>query len=91
MLLAHPNIDVNLKDKDGQTPLSLSCEYGLVAIVRWLVKDSRVTLFDSNGHTPLWHASRDGYCEVIEWLIASDRDLGDIKNKKGKDWRDGSP
>jgi len=30
-----------------------------------------------------------GEQEVVEWLIASGRDLGDVKNKEGKDWWDG--
>ena len=25
---------------------------------------------------------------MVEWLIASGRDLGDVRNKKGKDWDD---
>ena len=37
----------------------------------------------------LWWASCFGKHEVVEWFIASGRDLGDIKNKKGKDWEDG--
>jgi len=36
------------------------------------------------GGTPLWWASLYGHCEVVEWLIASGRNLGDVKNKKGK-------
>jgi len=57
-----------------------------VSVVEVLLKDPRVdiTLGDNNGCTPLWWASFMGHHEVIECLIASGRDLGDIKNKKGK-------
>jgi len=57
-----------------------------VAVVRLLLKDPRVdtTLDDKDGCTPLWFASSNGKHEVIEWLIASGRNLGDVKNKKGK-------
>jgi len=84
-LLTHPHINVNQKDKYGQTPLSRACENGKVTAVWVLLKDPRVdvTLDDLNERTPLWHASHNGHHEVIEWLIASGRDLGDIK-KKGK-------
>ena len=85
LLLAHPNINVNLKDNDGQTLFLLGCLNGHVLVVRVLLKDPRVdvTLEDNNGCTPLWWASWCGGLDVVEWLIASGRDLGDIKNKKG--------
>jgi len=36
------------------------------------------------------YAACFGIHEVIERLIASGRDLGDVENKKGKNWRDGN-
>jgi len=88
LLLAHPNIDVNMKNISGQTPFSIGCWQGRVTVVRVLLKDPRVdiSLDDNDGRTPLWHASRNGEHEVIKWFIASGRDLGDIKNKKWEDW-----
>ena len=78
--MAHPNILVNLKDGNGQTPLSLGCFSDKVSAVKVLLKDPRVdiTLADDMGHTPLWWASCRGYLEIIEWLIASGRNLGDV-------------
>ena len=38
VLLAHPGIDVNLKDTVGSTPLSLSCSNGKVAVVAVLLR-----------------------------------------------------
>ena len=86
LLLAHPNIGVNRKTLIGQTPFSKGCELGCVSAVRLLLKDPRVdvTLDDYDGCAPLWWASGRGRYDVIEWLIASGRDLGDVKNKKGK-------
>ena len=91
LLLAHPNINVNLKSNAEQTPLSFGCEYDQVSVVRVLLKDPRVdiTMDDNSGCTPLWCASHNGNYKVIEWLIASGRDLGDIENTKGKSWNDG--
>ena len=90
LLLAHPNIKVNLKDIYGQTPFSLGSSPE-VFVVQELLKDPRVntTLDDDCGRTPLWWASHDGNHEVIEWLIASGRDLGDVMNKKVKISEDG--
>ena len=86
LLLAHPNIHVNLKSKFGETPFLLGCQ--ISCVVALLLKDPRVdvTLEDNKGCTPLWYASSSGKLDVIEWLIASGRDLGDIENKKGR-WR----
>jgi len=85
LLLAHPNINVNLKDKSGRTPFSYGCECDNVSVVEVLLKDPRVdvTLEDDDGRTPLWWASFYGKHEEIEWLIASGRDLGDIERKVG--------
>ena len=85
LLLAHPKINVNSKNIDGQTPLSFGCQVGYVSVVEELLKDPHVdvTHDDNMGRTPLWYASREGEHEVIEQLIASGRDLGDVKNKKG--------
>jgi len=41
LLLAHPDIDVNVKDKYGATPFFLACG-GHVSCVREMLKDSRV-------------------------------------------------
>ena len=59
-----------------------------MSVVEVLLKDPRVdiTLGDRNDCSPLWYASRDGILEVIERLIASGRDLGDVRNKTGKNF-----
>ena len=61
-----------------------------MSVVEVLLKDPRVdaTQDDNYGCTPLCYAARYGRHTVIERLIASGRDLGDIKNKKGK-WVEG--
>ena len=86
LLLAHPDINVNVRSNAGQTPFSKGCSLGHVSVVEVLLKDPRVDVLldDNNGCTPLWWASFNGHHEVIEWLVASGRDLGDTKNKKGK-------
>ena len=80
LLLAHPDIDVNLKDKYGQTPFYYACG-GLSSRVRGMLKDSRVKVSepDKEGRTPLWRATYSGYLYTIKWWIASGReiDLGD--------------
>ena len=92
LLLAHPDINVNVQSVYGYTPFSYSCgSANTILVAQVLLKDPRVdvTLDDNNGQTPLWFACRNGFREMVERLIASGRDLGDIKNKKGKNREDG--
>ena len=84
LLLAHPGINVNVKDIFGQTPFYCACRYGLTSCVREMLKDSRVNVNepDRDGRTPLWRAACWGYFDIIMWLIASGRemDLGDSED-----------
>ena len=77
ILLAHPDIDVNLKDLDGWTPFSSACWYGYTSCARLLLKDSRVMVNEPSGYgyTPLWRAAFKGHLNVIKWWIASGREM----------------
>jgi len=44
LLLAHPDIDVNLKNQRGETPFYLAFQYGSTSCVREMLKDSRVNV-----------------------------------------------
>ena len=85
LLLAHPNISVNVKNTFGITPFSYAVTHGHVLVVRELLKDPRVDvkLAEERGCTPLWFAAYYGFLEVVEWLIASGRDLGHL-GKRGE-------
>ena len=76
LLLAHPDIDVNLKDVDGWTPFSYAC-FERLSCVRELLKDSRVNVNepDDLGQTPLHRTARYGSLDVIQWWIASGREM----------------
>ncbi len=58
VLLAMPNIDVNVRVKDGSTPLILAVKAGKGTDVRTLLRHSEVDVHarDVKGHTALWHA-----------------------------------
>jgi len=79
LLLAHPNIEVNSKSKDGETPFYYACYYGQTSSVRLLLKDSRVKVNEPtiDGSTPLKWAASNGRLDTIKWWIAlgSDMDL----------------
>ena len=77
LLLAHPEIDVNVKDKDGSTPFYSACWNGSTSCVREMLKDFKVKVNepDNDGYTPLYWAAVNGRLDVIEWCIASGREM----------------
>jgi len=99
LLQAHPDIDVNLKDKRGETPFHSACQYGRPSCVREMLKDSRVKVNEprNDGLTPLYRAASNGHLNAIKVWIASGREMdlgtpGDVEKtdsigaakKKGK-------
>ena len=76
LLLAHPDIDVNVKTIYGETPFYHAC-YGRPSCVREMLKDSRVKVNEphSVGETPLVNAACIGSLDVIKWWIASGREM----------------
>ena len=85
MLLAHPSVDVNQKNKNGCTPFLYACSNGKTTCVQLLLKDARVKVNERNniGSTPLLWAAHYGHLEVIKCWIASGRemDLGEPGNE----------
>jgi len=86
LLLADPDINVNVKDDiGGATPFYYACN-GRPSCVREMLKDPRVKVNERNhfGSTPLFRAAANGPLDVIRWWIASGREMdlgtpGDIK------------
>lgn len=74
LILKHkPN--VNLKDKDGQTPLLFSCSKGdLDSVVSLLERKANVNIGDNNNHTPLFEATRNNHLEVVKVLLSHGAD-----------------
>jgi len=77
LLLAHPDVDVNAKNKGGWTPFYGACLCGITSCVCEMLRDSRVKVNEPNddGHAPLWHAAYGGHLDVIKWWIASGREI----------------
>jgi len=77
ILLAHPDIDPNLKNKFGNTPFLIACADGSTSCVRLLLRDQRVMVNepDNDGATPLKWVACFGHLDVIKWWIASGREI----------------
>jgi len=77
ILLAHPTIDVNLSNYNGETPFERACCKGHTSSVLLLLKDQRAKIneLDNQGHTPLWFAAVNGRHAIIKLWIASGREI----------------
>ena len=77
ILLAHPDIDPNLKQVNGNTPFMAACFQGNTSCVRLLLQDQRVMVNEPNnsGSTPLRWAAYGGQHDVIKLWIASGREM----------------
>jgi len=90
LLLAHPDIDVNLASSDEWSPFYTACYNGHTSCVREMLKDSRVNVNQlANGFPPLWDVAVNGHLEIIKWWIASGREMdlgkpGDRKTPLGR-------
>ena len=81
------NIDVNLKNEIGDTPLHVACANGHSRVVDLLTKsdiDIDVNLKNEIGDTPLHVACANGHSRVVDLLTKSDIDIDvNLKNEIG--------
>ena len=77
ILLAHPDIDVNLKDQDGWSPFMSACLNGHTSCVRLLLKDQRARVNEPNKYRtgPLYYAAQSELYPVMKWWMASGREM----------------
>jgi ankyrin repeat protein len=79
-------VDIDLKDKDGQTPLSWAARNGYEAIVKLLLATERVDIDskDNFGRTPLWWAAQNGHEAIVKLLLATEGVDVDSKDNSGQ-------
>jgi len=70
VLLSDKNIDVDLSDKNGETPVMMASIDGNLPLVKTLVIGHKAQL-DHIGWTPLHYACAKGQLEVAQFLIAN--------------------
>jgi len=68
VLLKAKNIDVDLSNKYGETPLMMASIEGNLPLVKTLVLDHKAQL-DHIGWTPLHYACAKGHLDVAEFLV----------------------
>lgn len=85
VLLAHPDINLNLKSDHGWTPFLMAFSGSKQSCVRLLLRDHRIKNLnepDNEGHPPLYWAAY-GYLDLVKLWIVSGRkmDLGRSGNQ----------
>ena len=71
-LIDHFHLDVNVRNRDGETPLHIAACYGRTNTVEHLVcKGANVSIKDRIGSTPLHSAATQGHTDTVELLLNS--------------------
>ena len=75
ILLHHPHINPNAKNRNGETPLWVAATTGNANCVSLLLGDDRVEAGepDERGIVPLTEAANRNHLEVIQWWVASEQ------------------
>ena len=81
VLLTAKGMDVDLSNKQGETPLMIASINGDLPLVKTLVQKNKARL-DHIGWTPLHYAASRGQLEVAQFLVANGA-LVDSKNLGG--------
>ena len=77
------NLDVNIKNSDGETPLSIASKLGNLTVVNLLLENgAKINVKDSEyGETALHKAVWNGNVEIVETLLANGAN-GNIKDNQ---------
>jgi len=72
ILLGRPEVNPNMQNNDGRTPLSYAAEGGYQGMVRLLLEREEVSpnVADNDGRTPLSFAIRYGHNRVAALLLS---------------------
>ncbi len=75
--------DIESKDRDGMTALSLACMHGRIGICQSLLQNkARISSVDKKGRTALHWASFGGHVEVVHALLGRKANRGEM-DKQG--------
>ncbi|XP_041928622.1 poly [ADP-ribose] polymerase tankyrase-2 [Alosa sapidissima] len=86
-MLLEKGADVNARDEQGRTALSLACELGHLDVVKLLVQfNADPEIMDTWGNSALMYAAFAGHNQVLEFLVRAFKRLGlqlDHTNRAG--------
>ncbi len=75
--LAYPEIDINLQNRRGQTPLHLAAMCNNLKMVTLLLQiaNIKVNAQDKHGATALHYAVRYGHSVLVDWMLWREKDI----------------
>jgi ankyrin repeat protein len=80
-LIEDPDVNVDAKDGNGNTPLHLAAVKGYLWIVRELAEIADTNLTNDKGYTPLHGASHNKHELCVEELLKNGASVGEISSK----------
>lgn len=81
LLLKHPNLNINLTNTFGKTPLYVACLHGNLDIVKILLQNNaNINYKNKTGESPLWAACKYGYSNIVDLLIQNNVDVNTTNN-----------
>ncbi|EAT87959.1 hypothetical protein SNOG_04199 [Parastagonospora nodorum SN15] len=85
LLLRSTEIDPNVRDEEGRTPLSVAALHGHEKIVKVLLQNDKVDpdSRDDRGRTPLSHAALSGHEAVVRLFLDDERVDPNLKDTTG--------
>ena len=97
LLLAQPNIDLEVRDQEGRTALLLAAEEDHQGVVEQLLAGGAdAAVMDTEGRTPLWWALKNGWVDLAAQLfhhpgpVPYSLDYSDSSNISSTDSEDSS-
>ncbi len=82
-LITKDKLLVNLKDKNGKTPLHFACQNNNIEAIEYLFKNgANINEKNINGVTPLQYAAYMGHTGALEFLIKNKVDINSEDNTK---------
>lgn len=82
-LLLHRRTNLNILDKNGNTPLHLAISEGFYDLSEFLLsKGAKVDIKNSNGETPIHLATKNNDLETIDLLISHSADVNSKNNNQ---------
>ena len=84
-LIEEKKLDINVKEKGGDTLLFRACGSGNLELVKYLVEEKKLDINAVNeyGQTALFDACEKGNIEIVKYLIKNGANINS-KNKKGQ-------
>ncbi|XP_062569028.1 uncharacterized protein LOC134231122 [Saccostrea cucullata] len=74
--LLNNGADINACDKDGNSPLSIACDFGYDSPVQLLLNNGAdINLCDNDGFSPLYIACQNGHDSTVQLLLNNGADI----------------